>query len=281
MRKTLSAGITAGALLALSAALPATAAEGDATLSVLHAVPDLVVDVYVNDELTIDDFEPGTLAGPLTLAPGTYSVAITAADATDASAPAIGPVDLTLEADGNYTAVAHLTEAGEPTATLFTNDVSTLGAGEGRLTVRHTAAAPAVDVLAGGSPVVEGLTNPNEEVLTLDAGTVSASVAAAGTTDPLIGPVDVNVAEGVNTIVYAWGSLEDDNLDVAIQTIDGLHSNPDGVTAGEAGLVATNAPGSAETLWVGAAVLGILAAAVAAATRINRRTATASERADR
>jgi hypothetical protein len=280
MRKTLSAGITAGALLALSAALPATAAEGDATLSVLHAVPDLVVDVYVNDELTIDDFEPGTLAGPLTLAPGTYSVAITASDATDSSAPAIGPVDLTLEADGNYTAVAHLTEAGDPTATLFTNDVSTLGAGEGRLTVRHTAAAPAVDVLAGGSPVIEGLTNPDEEVLTLDAGTVSASVAAAGTTDAVIGPVDVNVAEGVNTIVYAWGSLEDDNLDVAIQTIEGLHSNPDGVPAGEAGLVATNAPGSTETLWVGAAVLAILAAAVAAVARTNRRTATVSERAD-
>lgn len=281
MRKTIGAGITAGALLALSAALPAAAAEGDATLSVLHAVPDLTVDVYVNDELTIDDFEPGTLAGPLTLAPGTYTVAITAADATDASAPAIGPIDLTLEADGNYTAVAHLTEAGEPTATLFTNDVSTLGAGEGRLTVRHTAAAPAVDVLAGGTPVIEGLTNPNEEVLTLDAGTVSASVAAAGTTDPVIGPADVNVAEGVNTIVYAWGSLEDGNLDFAIQTIDGLHSNPDGVPAGEAGLVATNAPDMTGALWVGAAVLGLLTVAATAVARSNRREAAAAERADR
>ncbi|PSL38384.1 uncharacterized protein DUF4397 [Labedella gwakjiensis] len=279
MRKILGAGIAASALLALTTALPATAAEGDASLSVLHAVPDLTVDVYVNDELTIDDFEPGTLAGPLELAPGTYTVAITAADATDASDPAIGPVDLTLEADGNYTAVAHLTEAGEPTATLFTNDVSTLAAGEGRLTVRHTAAAPAVDVLAGGTPVIEGLTNPDEEVLTLPAGTISASVAAAGTTDPVIGPADVNVAEGVNTIVYAWGSLEDDNLDFAIQTIEGLHSNPDGVPAGEAGLVATNAPG-AGALWVGAGVLGLMAFAIAAVARTNRREA-AAQRADR
>ncbi|RUR01704.1 DUF4397 domain-containing protein [Labedella endophytica] len=281
MRKILGAGITAGALLALSAALPATAAEGDATLSVLHAVPDLTVDVYVNDELTIDDFEPGTLGGPLTLAPGTYTVAITAADAADASDPAIGPVDLVLEADGNYTAVAHLTEAGEPTATLFTNDVSTLAAGEGRLTVRHTAAAPAVDVLAAETPVIEGLTNPNEEVLTLDAGTVSASVAAAGTTDPVIGPADVNVAEGVNTIVYAWGSLEDDNLDLAIQTIGGLHSTPDGVPAGQAGLVATNAPGASGALWIGAAVLGLMAFAVTTVRRSNRREAATAERADR
>ena len=54
----------------------------------------------------------------------------------------------------NYTAVAHLTEGGDPTATLFTNDTAPLAAGQGRLTVRHVAAAPAVDVLAGGSPVI-------------------------------------------------------------------------------------------------------------------------------
>ena len=77
---------------------------------------------------------------------------------------------------------------------------------EGRLTVRHTAAAPAVDILAGGDPVIEGLENPDEEVLELDAGTVEAAVAAAGDTDPLIGPADVTVREGMNTIVYAWGS---------------------------------------------------------------------------
>ena len=54
-----------------------------------------------------------------------------------------------------------------PTATLFTNDISTTAAGEGRLTVRHVAAAPAVDILAGGTAVVEDLTNPNEATLNL------------------------------------------------------------------------------------------------------------------
>lgn len=50
---------------------------------------------------------------------------------------------------------------------------------------------------------------------------------------------DVDVAEGVNTIVYAWGGLEDDSLDVAVQTIDGLHSAPDAVPSGELGLADT------------------------------------------
>ena len=171
-------------------------------------------------------------------------MAITAADAEDDSDPAIGPVELTLEGGGNYTAVAHLDEGGDPTATLFTNDVSQTEAGQGRLTVRHTAAAPAVDILAGGDAVISDLSNPDEKVLDLDAGTVEAAVAAAGTTDPVIGPADVTVAEGKNTIVYAWGSLEDENLELAVQTISGLHSDPGGVNAGEAGL-------AAEPNWLG------------------------------
>ena len=72
MRKILISGLAAGALIAVSAAIPASAADGDASLSVLHAVPGVTVDVYVNGALTLDDFTPGTLAGPLPLAAGTY-----------------------------------------------------------------------------------------------------------------------------------------------------------------------------------------------------------------
>ena len=237
-RRVALVGVSALTAIGLSA-VPATAAtDGNAALSVLHAVPDTPVDVWVNGERTLDDFKPGDLAGPLDLAPGTYTVAITAPDATDASAPVIGPVDLPLEAGGNYTAVAHLDTAGAPTATLFTNSTQATAAGEGRLTVRHVAAAPAVDVLAGGQAVITGLTNPNESVLDLPAGTISASVAAAGTTTPVIGPADVTVAEGVNTIVYAWGSLDAGNLALATQTVDGLHSAPSGVPSGLTGSAA-------------------------------------------
>lgn len=266
MRTRIAAAGTAGLALALAAAVPATAATDDAaSLSVLHGVPDLVVDVYVNGDLTLDDFEPGDLAGPLELPAGTYTVAITAADAADDSMPAIGPVDLPLEAGMSYTAVAHLDAAGAPTASLFTNDLSETAAGEGRLTVRHTAAAPAVDVLAGGSPVIEGLENPDEAMLDLAAGTISASVAAAGTTDPVIGPADVTVSEGVSTIVYAWGSLEAGNLALAVQTIEGLHSAPAGVPSGELGLAAEQ--GSTNAWLIGGALLVAAAGAGLVARR--------------
>ena len=265
MKTRTMAGTVAGAfiLAALAAPLSASAAT-NAQLSVLHGVPGVTVDVWVNGTLTLNDFTPGTLAGPLSLAPATYSVAITASDATSATDKVvIGPVDLPLADGGNYTAVAHLDAAGKPTATLFTNDISKTTPGEGRLTVRHVAAAPAVDVLAGTTPVITGLTNPNEKILNLPPATVSASVVAAGTTSPaLIGPADVPVVEGQNTIVYAYGSLADKTLAVAVQTITGLHTPPAGVPAGQTGAAARAE--SAQTLsTIGLGALGVLLAAAA------------------
>ena len=226
MRKTSYAAGALSLVAALTFAAPAQAGgwhhdDAPAKLSVLHGVPGLTVDVWVDGNLTLDDFAPGTLAGPLELAAGDYDVAITASDATSADNPVIGPVNVELDDGGNYTAVAHLTADGAPTATLFSNDTKApRNDNKGKLTVRHVAAAPAVDVLAGGAAVIEGLSNPDEATLKLEAGTISASVAAAGTTAPVIGPADVTVEAGKNTIVYAWGSLADGNLAVAVQVVD-------------------------------------------------------------
>jgi Domain of unknown function (DUF4397) len=227
MRKKIFA--TAGTmtlLAALALAAPAQASNGDhrddgtAKLSVLHGVPGLTVDVWLDGKLTLDNFKPGTLAGPLNVPDGDHEIAVTGADATSADDTVIGPVTVNLEEGGDYTAVAHLDADDAPTATLFTNDTSPSPDGKGKLTVRHVAAAPAVDVLAGGTAVVEGLANGDEETLILKAGTVSASAAASGTTVPVIGPANVKITEGKNTIVYAWGSLAKKNLGVAVQVVD-------------------------------------------------------------
>jgi hypothetical protein len=263
VRKTAAAGLAVGIIAAIGFAMPASASTtGDAQLSVLHGIPDLPVDVYVNGVRQIDDFQPGDLAGPLPLPAGAYEVILAADESTDASAPLIPAVTVTLAAGMNYTAVANLTEGGDPTLNLFTNDISPTAAGEGRLTVRHVAAAPAVDILAGGSPVVEDLTNPNEATLNLAAGTVPAAVALAGSTDPVL-EGDVQIQEGVLTIVYAWGSPEDENLALAVQTVSGLHSSPDGVPSGSAGYLAQR---DATSGFVAIAGAGAIAIAIATGT---------------
>jgi hypothetical protein len=139
---------------------PATAAAaatgGTAKLSLLHAVPKTPVDVFVDGKLTLKNFQPGSIAGPLALPAGTYSVAIT----------------------------------------------------------------------------------------------------AAGSTKPLIGPASVNVAEGANTIVYAWGSAKQGDLAFAVQTYRGLNSGPNGIDTGDAGLAAENPAFPAG--WTVAAVLALV-----------------------
>ncbi|MBC7401751.1 MAG: DUF4397 domain-containing protein [Microbacteriaceae bacterium] len=275
------AGGVAGAFLLAALAVPMSAsAATNAQLSVLHGIPGVTVDVWVNGKLTLNDFTPGTLAGPLSLAPATYSVAITASDATSATDKVvIGPIDLPLADGGNYTAVAHLdaTTPAKPTATLFTNDISKTTPGQGRLTVRHVAAAPAVDVLAGTSPVIKGLTNPKEQILNLAPATISASVVAAGSTTPaLIGPADVPVVEGQNTIVYAYGSLADKTLAVAVQTITGLHTPPAGIPAGQTGAAARAESTQQTQSTIGFGALGLLLAAAAAAVLVVTRRNAAS-----
>ena len=92
-------------------------AADDAQVSVLHGIPDLTVDVYVNGDLTLDDFKPGDLAGPLDLPADTYSVEIT--DKDDKKTVLLGPADVTVEAGGNYTVVAYLDATGDPTVKAF------------------------------------------------------------------------------------------------------------------------------------------------------------------
>lgn len=237
MRRTTTFALLAGVATTALVAMPAAADGTEATVSVLHGVPGLTVDVYVDGEELIPDFEPGTITDPMMLAEGSYDVEIYAdGDTPDSAEPALSAEGLEVPAGANLTLAAHLDESGAPMLSAFVNDVSQTPPGEARLTVRHAAAAPAVDVRAGGSPVVERLTNPDEAVLDLPAGTVSADVVLAGTDDVVLGPTDLDLAEGTSTIVYAWGSAQEGSLDLAAQTIEGLHSSPEGVPSGQGGL---------------------------------------------
>ena len=224
--------VAAGGAVTLSAA-PAFAATSQ--VSVVHGIPGQPVDVYVNGKRTLENFQPGDVAGPLSLEEGDYDIALTKPG--EAVGQAILTVnDAEVPGGANISLVAHLNAQGEPGLTPFVNDVSKLDAGQARLIVRHTAAAPAVDVRAGGKPVFEDLTNPNEAKADLAAGSVSADVVLAGTDTVVLGPTDLNLKEGTATIVYAIGSADDDTLDVVAQTIGGLHSAPGGVPSGSGGL---------------------------------------------
>jgi hypothetical protein len=270
VRKTIAAGVVAGFALAAGLVMPAQAISATtADLYVFHGIPDTPVDVWVNGEVAVPDFQPGTFAGPLDLPAGDYEVILTAPDApiTDV---ALGPVTLTLEAGKSYTAAAYLDADGAGTAKLFTNDIATTNAGEGRLTVRHTAAAPAVDILANGAVAFSNVVNGAEGTANLPVGTISASVVPTGATEPVVlGPADVAIKDGVLTIAYAWGSLEDDTLALAAQEITVGHTTPGGVPSGTAGYAAER-DAMAQAFWI-VGIAALLAAASVGGVLTSRR----------
>jgi hypothetical protein len=253
-------GLLAAGLPAAVAASAQAKPTATATVSVLHAVPGPTVDVYANGKALLTNFKPGTLTDPVKLPEGTYDLKVTAAGAGANGAAVIQANDVKVPGGANITVVAHLSAAGKPVLTPYVNDVSKLSAGQARLTVRHDAAAPAVDVRAGGKPVFKSLTNPNEAKADLPAGTVSADVVLAGTSTVAIGPADVNLKEGTNTIVYAWGSASGKTLKLAVQTISGLHGNPSGIPGGTGGQAAEQS-GADTPLWL-IGVLGVTALGV-------------------
>ncbi|MFC7547513.1 DUF4397 domain-containing protein [Plantactinospora sp. GCM10030261] len=254
LRRVAVGGAAAAVAFAGVGAFTATPAyAASSKVSVVHGIPDQPVDVYVNGEKTISDFKPGAVAGPLDLEEGSYDIALTKPGEPIAQA-ILKADDAQVPGGANISIAAHLDASGQPKITPFANDVSRLGAGEARLIVRHTAAAPAVDVRAGGEPVFEDLTNPNEAKADIKAGNVEADVVLAGTDTVAIGPESLTLAEGTATIVYAIGSAEAQSLTLVAQTIEGLHSAPGGVPSGTGGQAGTGLT----TWWYALAAAGVL-----------------------
>lgn len=260
MRRTLMMLVLGGLLMALTAA-PAVAQDGG-TVTVVHGVPDLTVDVYVNGEVTLEDFNFGDVTPPLELPAGDYELAITAADGDIADAVLEGTATVT---DGlNASIVAHLQEDGTPTITIFVNDTSTIDAGNGRLVVRHTAAAPAVDIFADGGALIEGLANPMEAQADVPAASYAVVIApaGAGVDEGVFGPADVEVVEANSRIVYAIGDLAGGSFELAVQDISGLGAQaeeaPESVPAGEGAVPGSGFPLAAAALaLVGLVAIGI------------------------
>ncbi|MER7778549.1 DUF4397 domain-containing protein [Streptomyces sp. NPDC096191] len=252
-----SAGACALALTAAAPAVSAPAGGGDdsATVSVFHGVPGLDVDVYANGDKLLSDFKPGTVTDPQSLKAGTYDIQVFEAGQGPGGTPAIEK-EVKVPAGANATIAAHLSADGTPRLTAFTNDVSAVDDGQSRLTVRHIAAAPAVDVRADGQPVFKGLENPKQDTAVVDAGTVSADVVLAGTDTVAIGPADLNLKDGTSNVAYAWGSAADKNLALATQTLDTTDASPSG---GYSGASATGlTPNSSEQWLAWAAVTGMV-----------------------
>ena len=237
----LLAAILAIVALAAAALAPAAQADGrwsknrNASLTLVHGIPgdsvgatrDLPVQVRVyrlfDGTKVFDGVTFPTVAGPLSVKPGIYRIQVRVTGT---------PLVLTrwtfISPGENVSAVAYLTDSGRlgnpagkpaPQLGIFTNDVSSPGAGKARVIVRHLADAPAVDVLAGGSTLINALANPGSAAAVVPAGTYPIQVVAdADNSISAFGPADLTFAAGTTTVVYAVGSFFDGSFAPQLQT---------------------------------------------------------------
>lgn len=260
------AAVTFGLVSGAIAAVPAVAATGPATVTVVHGIPNTPVDVYANGKKILSGFTFKTVTSPLSLPAGSYAIAVRKAGDAASSAPILSATEQ-VPAGANVTIVANLTAAGKPALSPFMNDTTATGSGKGRLVVRHTAAAPAVDVYAGTAKAISGLASGQQQALTVPAGTVPAKVTLAGQTAAVLGPVSVPVTAGMATVVYAIGSASGHTLTAVTQQYP-LGGMASGAQAGSGGLGADPAiPGWPFALAAAAGALLALAGTVSVTRR--------------
>lgn len=214
MSRSLSA-LVAALMLSGSVAFAQTA-----QLTVIHAIPGLPEAVTVSGTgIQPFSFDFTDIVGPVAIPAGAVAYDVTL------QGNVVLSLSATLQADRNYTAIAHLTETGGIALTAFENDISALASNDSRLTVRHAAEAPAVDVFARRffswrtATLATGATNGAEATVDVRAGRYFARINAAGTRDT-VATARLNLPTDTATIVYAVGTLGTPSFQLLTQTID-------------------------------------------------------------
>jgi hypothetical protein len=237
-------------VILVAGATPAGAQPRSSTVTIVHGLPEFTADIYVDGELLLSGFRPEEATDPMELPAGTYQV-----DIRDAGAPEDDPAALaaTLDVPGgrNLSVIAHLNESGEPTVSVFDNDVSPVPAGRSRLLLRHQAAASPVDLLVDGQSVVRNVASGEQDGMIIPAATHEITVAGrAG--EELPSPTSLELEDGTAYYLYLIGSSEEATLDLMVQPVTGLASAPSGVATGLGGLAEPTFP------W---ALVGVMALA--------------------
>jgi hypothetical protein len=228
-----------GALL-LAATVPAAAQSTTAEVFIVHGIPaadvagapsGLPVDVSVGGSCLLPNFTFGQIVGALHLAPGTYSVAVHfPATGRCTSAPVIGPAQIPFNAGENSTVIAHLTGTGALTASKFVNNLTTTPPNRARVSIFHTANAPAVDFYLttqfGSATATRGLAtsvvNGESATVPVMGSSQQFAITAAGATAAAFGPQVLGLQPNKAYFLYVVGSLANNSLTVITKDVSEL-----------------------------------------------------------
>lgn len=209
-----------------AALVSASAADAASRVFVIHGIPGVPVDVYASlagapipGTPTIAGFQPKAIVGVPTGGPLTVDIRIYAQGANPQTAqPVIAVLGAAIPDNVELSILAHLDGHGAPTATIYQNDNSPVRPGMARVSVRHAAEAPAVQLVAGGFPKL-ALTNPYFGDLEVPATVIPLQLQVPFTGAAVTPTVPVAFASQTRYFVYAIGSLSGGSFDFILHVV--------------------------------------------------------------
>ena len=213
----LGAVVLALAIPALSAA-PASAAPGDATLTVVHGVRGLVADVRLDDALVLSGFAPERVTDPLSVTPGSHHLQVWPSGAATSTTPVIDQ-QIAVTSGEQATLGIGLGPDGKPLVTIFDDRGLLTDAGSTALAVRGLANAAPMKVVAGSRTVAESLASTQQQVQQIPPGTYPVSVAPSDGSAASVPAQDVPLVAGRAVVLYLIGSQADSTLGWVAQTV--------------------------------------------------------------
>lgn len=202
-----------------------SAADAASRVFVIHGIPGVNVDVYASaagDPIpatpTIPGFQPKQIVD-VRAAAATYDIRIfVQGDDPQTATPVIAVLGAVIPDGVELSILAHLDGHGNPTATVYQNDNAMPRPGWARVSVRHAAEAPAVQLVAGGVPKL-ALTNPYFGDLEVPATTIPLQLQVPFAGTPITPQAQLSFASGTRYFVYAIGSVGGGTFDFIIQAV--------------------------------------------------------------
>lgn len=216
-----------------------TAAKASGNVAIVQAVPGLSLTVSVDGNEVGSELADGQVVGPLALSPGTHEVAFSDGAGT--------LVESTVEVSAGESrdVVIHRPAEvdGDPVVSVYLTPEDPIGPGKARVLLAHTATTAPADVEVDGSVIFENIANGEFAMADVPAGSHVVSLLPSGVNgDPILGPIDVDLAPGTVTAVYAVGNPTDSSMKVIVRetalAADGTQA-PVVINTGSAGLVGT------------------------------------------
>ena len=232
--------------VAVSASAPAPSAPSAQSapaaaaghVAIVQAVPGASVDVAIDGKDVESGVAAGEVLGPYPLSPGDHQVDFTGSDGLEQAAT------LEVAAGSNQDLVLHLPASvgGAAVVTSYSTPEEPIGPDKSRVLVAHTATVAPADVNVDGQVVFANIANGEFATADVPSGEHVVALFPTGQdTDPILGPLTVDLAPQTVTMVYAMGNPDDDSMSLVAHSADLAADGsvmPTKIGTGSAGLAA-------------------------------------------